>query len=437
MRGTGRVTAPGKVTVMPGDTTLDYTDLVIATGSEPVAPPVDGLRDVQPWTTAEALTSADLPRRLVILGGGPAGCEMAQIYAAFGSTVTLVEAEDRLLAGEPAFAGEILADVLRKAGVDLRLGTVVTRAERTDGGLMLTLEDKREADGAGESPVRQSTLEAGRLLLASGRRPRLTGLGLEELGIEVTPGAPLPVDEACRVADGVWAAGDATGTGYTHVARYQAEVVAANILGARRTADYRALPRPVYTEPAVLAVGLTPETAAAAGVTLITAGTAFATTARAKLDAVETGYVELYAERGSGTLAGAAAIGPDAADWMAEITLAIRAHVPVTTLADVVHAFPTHGEVLEAPLRALADSAAFPRATPAATALAADAAKTSQQEVALSEMDMETPEEDAAEQSREVPEEEDEELRELPVEVNEADAAEQTRDVGYDDDDYR
>jgi pyruvate/2-oxoglutarate dehydrogenase complex dihydrolipoamide dehydrogenase (E3) component len=435
MRGTGRVTAPGKVTVTPGDTILDYTDLVIATGSEPVAPPVDGLRDIQPWTTAEALTSPDLPRRLVILGGGPAGCEMAQIYAAFGSTVTLVEAEDRLLAGEPAFAGEILADVLRKAGVDVRLGTVVRRAERTDDGLVLTLAEKRTdtraADGVQPSTVHPSTVhpstvepstvEAGRLLLASGRRPRLTGLGLEELGIEVTPGSPLPVDETCRVADGVWAAGDATGTGYTHVARYQAEVVAANILGVSRTADYRALPRPVYTDPAVLAVGLTPETAAASGVTLSTAGTAFATTARAKLDAVEAGYVELYAERGSGILAGAAAIGPDAADWMAEITLAIRAHVPVTTLADVVHAFPTHGEVLEAPLRALAE----------------DAAKTSPQEVAVSEMDMETPEEDAAEQSREVPEEEDEEVRELPVEVNEADAAEQIRDAGYDDDDYR
>jgi dihydrolipoamide dehydrogenase len=462
MRGTGRVTAPGKVTVTPGDTILDYTDLVIATGSEPVAPPVDGLRDIQPWTTAEALTSADLPRRLVILGGGPAGCEMAQIYAAFGSTVTLVEAEGRLLAGEPAFAGEILADVLRKAGVDLRLGAVVKRAERTDGGLVLTLEDGAPQDGphesgvhesgvhesgVHESGVHESTVEAGRLLLASGRRPRLTGLGLEVLGIDVTPGSPLPVDDTCRVADGVWAAGDATGTGYTHMARYQAEVVAANILGSSRTADYRALPRPVYTDPAVLAVGLTPATAAAAGVTLIMAGTAFATTARAKLDSVDAGYVELYAERGSGILAGAAAIGPDAADWMAEITLAISAHVPVTTLADVVHAYPTHGEVLEAPLRALADSAALPGAAPAetvlaegalaGTALAEDAANTSQQEVALSEMDMETPEEDAAEQSREVPEEEDEEFGELPVEANEADAAEQTRGVGYDDDDYR
>jgi len=344
VRGTGRVTAPGTVTVHSSgdgeDTELSYADLVIATGSEPVAPPIEGLADIQAWTTAEALTCPDLPRRLIILGGGPAGCELAQIYATFGSAVTLIETEDRLLAAEPAFTGEILAEVLRRAGVDLRLGSAAVKASREDDGLAVQL-----ADG--------TRLEADRLLLASGRRPRLTGLGLEALGIDVTPGKPLTVDQACRVADGVWAAGDATGTGHTHVASYQAGIVAANILGAARVADYRALPRAVYTDPSVFAVGLTPQTAAAAGVTLRTAASALAGTARAWLDADDAGYVELYAEPDSGMLVGAAAVGPDAADWMAEITLAIRAEIPVKTLADVVHAFPTHGEVLEAPLCAL------------------------------------------------------------------------------------
>jgi len=344
VRGTGRVTAPGTVTVHSSgdgeDTELSYADLVIATGSEPVAPPIEGLADIQAWTTAEALTCPDLPRRLIILGGGPAGCELAQIYATFGSAVTLIETEDRLLAAEPGFTGEILAEVLRRAGVDLRLGSAAVKASREDGGLAVQL-----ADG--------TRLEADRLLLASGRRPRLTGLGLDALGIDVTPGKPLTVDPACRVADGVWAAGDATGTGHTHVARYQAGIVAANILGAARVADYRALPRAVYTDPSVFAVGLTPQTAAAAGVALRTAASALAGTARARLDADDAGYVELYAEPDSGMLVGAAAVGPDAADWMAEITLAIRAEIPVKTLADVVHAFPTHGEVLEAPLRAL------------------------------------------------------------------------------------
>jgi pyruvate/2-oxoglutarate dehydrogenase complex dihydrolipoamide dehydrogenase (E3) component len=162
IRGTGQVTAPGTVTVTPGISEISYSELVVATGSEPLAPPIEGLADIQVWTTAEALTSPDLPRRLIILGGGPAGCELAQIYAAFGSQVTLVETEDRLLCAEPAFAGEILADGTR--------------------------------------------VEADRLLLASGRRPRLTGLGLDVLGIEVTPGMPLPVDESCRVR-GEWGDG--------------------------------------------------------------------------------------------------------------------------------------------------------------------------------------------------------------------------------------
>ncbi len=351
VRGTGRVTAPGVVTVTPpggapdaggaAGVSLEYRDLVIATGSEPVAPPIDGLADVAAWTTAAALTCPDLPRRLIILGGGPAGCELAQVYATFGSAVTLVEAQDRLLPAEPAFAGELLGGVLRRAGVELRLGSAATKAERHADGLVLAL-----ADG--------TRLEADRLLLASGRRPRLTGLGLDVLGIPVAPGMPLPVDGACRVAAGVWAAGDATGSGHTHVARYQAGIVAANILGEPRLADYRAIPRTVYTDPSVFAVGMTPATAAAAGTALATVSSAMAGTARGRLDADDAGYVELYAEPDSGMLVGAAAVGPDAADWMAEVTLAIRAEVPVKTLADVVHAFPTHGEVLEAPLRALA-----------------------------------------------------------------------------------
>jgi pyruvate/2-oxoglutarate dehydrogenase complex dihydrolipoamide dehydrogenase (E3) component len=355
VRGTGRVTAPGTVTVTLAsgssdeqgkETGIEYSDLVIATGSEPLAPPIEGLADVHAWTTAEALTSPDLPRRMIVLGGGPAGCELAQIYAAFGSQVTLAETEDRLLPAEPAFTGEILADALRRAGVELRLGSPVTKAERAGEGLALAL-----ADG--------SRIEADRLLLASGRRPRLTGLGLDVLGMEITPGKPLPVDDSCQVSgvSGIWAAGDVTGTGYTHVARYQAGIAAASLLGETCRADYRALPRPVYTDPAVFAVGLTPESAASAGIEVMIAGHSLGGTARARLDTEEAGYVELYAEPDSGTLVGAAAVGPDAADWMAEVTLAIRAEIPVKTLADVVHAFPTHGEVLEAPLRALAEGA--------------------------------------------------------------------------------
>jgi len=195
MRGTARITRPGTVEVSragsrlangQASVPLTYTDLVIATGCEPVAPPIEGLSDIPAWTTAEGLCSPDLPRRLIVLGGGPAGCELAQIYATFGSQVTLIEAEPRLLPGEPAFAGEILAAALRRAGVEIFLGSPATKAERTPDGLTLALEDGARVD-------------ADRLLLATGRRPRLTGLGLDALEITVTPGQALPTTTACQV----------------------------------------------------------------------------------------------------------------------------------------------------------------------------------------------------------------------------------------------
>ncbi len=379
LRGTGQVTGPGtaEVTVAgevvdgPADTgrpALRYTDLVLATGSEPVAPPIEGLSDIPAWTSAEALSCPDLPRRLVVLGGGYTGCELAQIYAAFGSQVTLVETESVLLPAEAAFTGEILADALRRTGVDVRLGSAAAKAERMDEGLALTLEDG-------------TRIEADRVLLATGRRPRLTGLGLDTIGIELKPGMAVPVDATCRVATagpaapaadaadaesgeeakaperplGVWAAGDVTGLGtHTHTARYQAAVVAANILGERREADYRAIPRAVYTMPSVFAVGVSPHSAAEAGISLVTAAAELQGTARATVTGEEAGRVELYAHPESGLLLGAAAVGPDAPDWMGEVTLAIRAGLPLAILADTVHAFPTWSEALEPAIRELA-----------------------------------------------------------------------------------
>ncbi|HEY1622294.1 MAG TPA: NAD(P)/FAD-dependent oxidoreductase [Streptosporangiaceae bacterium] len=369
IRGTGTVTAPGTVTA--GEE-LGYTDLVIATGSEPVAPPIEGLTDIPAWTTAQALSSPILPRRLIVLGGGPAGCELAQVYAAFGALVTLVEAEERLLPGEPAFTGEILARALRRAGITLHLGSPAAKAERTGDGLTLGL-----ADG--------TRIDASRLLLATGRRPRLSGLGLDVLGVTVSPGDVLPTTTTCQVADEsgspvagghLWAAGDVTGTGHTHTGRYQAGIVAANLTGdpaanltgspaanltgdsaanltgspagARREADYSALSRAVFTTPEVFTVGTCPPGA-------ITARAELAKTAQARAGSPygEQGCLELYADPVAGQLAGGAAVGSGAAAWMAEISLAIRARIPIAILVDVVHAFPAHGEALEEALRAI------------------------------------------------------------------------------------
>ncbi len=350
-RGTGKVTQPGTVEV-PENEQVGYTNLVITTGSEPVAPPIEGLADIPAWTSAEALSCPDLPRRLVVLGGGSAGCELAQIYAAFGSQVTLAETENVLLPAEAAFTGKILAEALRRTGVDVRLGSAAAKAERMDEGLALTLGDG-------------TRIEADRVLLATGRRPRLSGLGLDKLGVDVKPGAAIPVDATCRVVTpdpaagekrpGLWAAGDVTGLGtHTHTARYQGGVVAGNILGNRREADYRAIPRAVYTMPSVFAVGASPQGAAEAGISVLTAGADLQGTARAAVAGKDAGRVELYAHPESGQLLGAAAVGPHAPDWMGEVTVAIRAGLPLAILADTVHAFPTWSEALEPAIRDLA-----------------------------------------------------------------------------------
>jgi pyruvate/2-oxoglutarate dehydrogenase complex dihydrolipoamide dehydrogenase (E3) component len=437
IRGTGRITGQGTVQVMPLGTgasvTLTCADLVIATGSEPVAPPIEGLTDIPVWTTAEALTSPDLPRRLIVLGGGSAGCELAQVYAAFGSQVTLIEAEERLLPGEAAFAGEVLGAALHRAGVEIHCGSAAAKAERTAEGLTLGLADGTRIDG-------------NRLLLATGRRPRLSGLGLDALGITVPAGAALPTTTTCQVAsaDGppeasteasteasvqawaaghLWAAGDVTGTGHTHTGRYQAGIVAANITGKHREADYTAIPRAVFTTPEVFAVGTTAPDAGSGD--LVTARAALANTGRARAGGLpgEQGCLELYADRESGVLVGAAAVGPHAAAWMAEITLAIRARIPVAVLTDVVHAYPGYGEAVETALE---------------TALRE---LTTDREVSrVSDMSIETPEDDALEQHQELVPDEESVIRgprSVPFEVNEADAAEQDRSVGFDDDDYR
>jgi pyruvate/2-oxoglutarate dehydrogenase complex dihydrolipoamide dehydrogenase (E3) component len=407
IRGTGRIIGPGTVEVAadgtpPGaNASLTYSDLVIATGCEPVAPPIEGLADIPVWTTAEGLCSPDLPRRLVVLGGGPTGCELTQIYAAFGSQVTLVEAEPTLLGGEPAFAGEILAAALRRAGAEVCLGSPAAKAERTADGITLALEDGLRID-------------ADRLLLASGRRPRIGDLGLDALGIAVAPGLPLPTTTSGRVegAPGrVWAAGDVTGVTHAHAGRYQAGVVAANILGQRREADYSAIPRCVFTTPSVFAVGR---------VGTVSVRVNLSDTTRGWLGQDDLGCLELYAE--SGRLVGAVAVGPDAASWMAEVTLAIKAKIPVPVLADTVHAYPTYGEALEVAFRELAGPG-----------------QEKEEFGPLSELDMETPEGDAIEQHQEVVADENAAgaQREVRFEVDEADAAEQARAIGFDDDDYR
>jgi dihydrolipoamide dehydrogenase len=324
VRERGVITGPG--TVRAADRDLSAEHLVVATGAEAVLPPIDGLREVNAWTSADALASDELPDSLVILGGGPVGCELAQVYARFGSTVTVIEPADRLLPSEPTEIGATVASALRRDGVDVRVGEEPQTVAGDDGPVTVRL-----AEG---SPV-----TAARILVAAGKKPRVAGIGLDAIGVAPDDDGVLPVDDRCRVTEGVWAAGDVTGVApFTHTANYQAKIVVANICGEDRRVDDRAIPRVVYTDPAVFCVGRTDDG-------LRTATVQLEETARAVVAERRDGSITLFAD--GGRLVGAACIGPEADHWGAELTLAIRAEITLDVLRDVVHAFPTFSEALE------------------------------------------------------------------------------------------
>jgi dihydrolipoamide dehydrogenase len=346
VRARGRIVRPGVAGA--GDRELGWSDLVLATGSTAVRPIIDGLDDVPTWTSDEALAATQRPGSLLVIGGGAVGCELAQVHARFDVGVTLIESGKQLAGKEEPSIAALLAQALRDEGVDVRLEVEAKRFEPVDGRARAHLSDG-------------TSLVVDRVLVATGRTPSTTDLGLDVLGIELGEDGSVPTDERCRVTgqQHVWAAGDITGIApYTHAASYQARTVTANLLGEDRVADYRAIPRAIYTTPAVASVGMAAAQAKEQGIDAVTAVMDVGETARATTEGAGGGRLVLTADRRKGVLIGAAAIGPRADDWLAEATLAIRAEVPLAVLADVVHAFPTFGEAFEPPVRELAAAVA-------------------------------------------------------------------------------
>jgi dihydrolipoamide dehydrogenase len=332
IRGTGKLAGEGVVEVAGVAHTARH--IVVATGSDPVTPPVPGLRELAGvWTNREITGMKAVPRRLLILGGGPVGAEMAQAVRRLGGEVALVEAAAHVLAREPGPLGEALGDVLRRDGVELFTGVAATGARREGNDYVLVLATGQE-------------LRGDHLLVGTGRRPRMPE-GLTEAGATYDAHG-IRVDAQLCAGKGLWAIGDVTGIRMlTHVGKYQGEVVAANILGEPRQANYDAIPDVVYTDPQAAAVGATEAPYTATVRVSEVAKTATYTRAYA----ASNGFLTVLSD--GEVLTGAYALGPEAGEWMQQATLAIRARVPLAVLRDVIQPFPTFSEIYVAALKGL------------------------------------------------------------------------------------
>jgi pyruvate/2-oxoglutarate dehydrogenase complex dihydrolipoamide dehydrogenase (E3) component len=333
LRGSGRLAGTGAVEVDGVRHTAEH--VVVATGSDPITPPIPGLRELEGvWGTREATSMKAVPRRLLVLGGGSAGVELAQVVRRLGGEAVLVEWADRVLPREPAALGEGLSEALRRDGIELKLGMHAAAARREGDDYILEFGDGTE-------------LRGDRLLVATGRRPRVEGIGLETVGVEANPKG-IQVDDYMRAGERLWAIGDVTGIWpLTHVGEYEGDVVAANIAGEAHPANYEAVPRVTYTDPQAAAVGAVEAQYSATAAVSEVPKTATYTHAYAESN----GFLTLLSD--GERLIGAYALGPEAGEWLQQATLAIRAHVPLDVLGDTIQPFPSFSGIYDTAVMAL------------------------------------------------------------------------------------
>jgi pyruvate/2-oxoglutarate dehydrogenase complex dihydrolipoamide dehydrogenase (E3) component len=322
VRGEGRVAEPGLVRVY--DAEFPYEKLAIATGSVPSIPPIEGLAETNYWTSRQATETREIPDSIAVLGAGPVGCELAQFFRRAGARVVILDVAEHLLPGDDPAAGELLRAALEEEGVELRLGAAI---ERVEPGFRIHL--------AGEPGIRTE-----RLLVATGRRANTQGFGFEQLDLEISRRG-IEVDDRMRAADGVWACGDVTGIAMlTHAGKYQARVAAADIAGKRARADHRAIPAVTFTDPQVASVGETSGDDLASAEWRVDRVPRSSTYERPK----RPGLLKLYAR--SGVIVGALAVGPEAGEWLGQLTLAVKTRVPVDVLRDTIQPYPTFSEAV-------------------------------------------------------------------------------------------
>jgi pyruvate/2-oxoglutarate dehydrogenase complex dihydrolipoamide dehydrogenase (E3) component len=337
-RGRGVLDGPGRVRV-GGTTYVARKGVVLNTGTRPAAPPIDGLEGTSYWTNRDAVTVTELPASLVVLGGGPIGCEFAQVFARYGVDVTVVEVADRLIALEEPEAYEVLAQAFTDEGITVLAGATVDSVAHDDDGFTLQVDGK---------PVR-----AEKLLVAAGRQANLDFVGLDTVGLPDDLKV-VETDERMRAGERLWAIGDITGKGaYTHVSMYQAAVVVRDLLGKDGPwADYRAVSRVTFTGPEIGSVGMTEKQARDAGLEVRTSVSDLASSTRGWI-AKEAGVIKLVADAGRGILVGGTAVGPSGGEVLSMIATAVHAEVPIATLAGMHFAYPTYHRGLEPALQQL------------------------------------------------------------------------------------
>ena len=312
-------------------------NVIVAVGSFSKVPPVPGLDAIKVWTNREATLARELPKSLLVLGGGPTGCELAQAYVRFGVPTTIVQSGDRLMPTDHPRNSAVVADALREDGVDVRLKVRAMAAHAgagRDGAHVIDLSDG-------------STAEGHAILLTVGRDFPIDDLGLECYGIDTSGRTAFPRDGRLRLAEGLWVIGDPAGPElHTHQAHYQGEVAVRMALGDPVQPDYRALPRASYTDPEAAFVGVSVEQAQEAGIDAIELTADFATSTRGYGIMAKRGHVTIIVDRTSRTLVGAAIACPDASAAIHECVLAIKTRTTIDVLADTIHAFPSTSRIL-------------------------------------------------------------------------------------------
>ncbi|HEX3317484.1 MAG TPA: NAD(P)/FAD-dependent oxidoreductase [Solirubrobacteraceae bacterium] len=333
LRGTGRLAGTGAVEVDGVRHSAEH--VVVATGADPIVPPIPGLQELEDvWGTREATSMKAVPRRMLVLGGGSAGVELAQVAQRLGGEAVIVEGADRVIPREPALLGKALGEALRRDGIELRLGMHASEARREGDEFVLAFDGGDDVRGD-------------RLLVATGRRPRVEGIGLETVGIEALPHG-IPVDDHLRVGERLWAIGDVNGKWpLTHVGEYEGDVVADNIAGDPRPANYEAVPRVTYTDPQAAAVGAADARYSARALVSEVPKTATYTHAYAESN----GFMTLLSD--GERLTGAYALGPEAGEWLQQATLAVRGRVPLAVLYDTIQPFPSFSGIYDTAVKAL------------------------------------------------------------------------------------